>query len=222
LELPTPSTNVVAAAGTLSAEGEATIRDLAGGNPSVVYYLYVEGQSAGVVFVDSNRATNRSEFLLPAKAGMKAPDLALVDLSSGRKFRLSDLRGQVVFIEFYTTHCAPCQPVLARLNEFVERRGEGLNGKAAILAVGLDAVLQPDSSPETVAKHLRWKKWTRLRPLVPDYAFSWEVTKRSPFGVNGVPQSFLIDREGAILWSGHPGEVNVEQKIDELLKLGAE
>jgi hypothetical protein len=32
-----------------------------------------------------------------------------------------------------------------------------------------------------------------------------------------VPTSFLIGRDGRILWRGHPASINLERKLEELL-----
>lgn len=218
LELPMSSSNVIAGAGILSTNGTAVIGGLAGGSPPVLYNLYAENTPVGLVAINSTSGTNRFEGLLPARVGMRAPELALADLEGKTKFQLSDLHGQFVLLEFYTTHCAPCRPVLAKLNALLERRAGDWKGKVRILAVGLDAVYQPDISAGTVAKHLRRAGWKSLRPIVPDQEFSWEPAKQFPFGVTAVPYAFLIGRDGIVLSSGIPDIQEVEHKIEELLK----
>lgn len=220
MELPLQSSNVVASAGSLTTNGTAVVAGLAGGFPPVFYSLYLEDNLVGQVVVGSESRTNRFDGVLPAKAGMRAPDLVLRDLALNMTFRLSDLRCQIVFLEFFTTRCAPCQPVLGKLNALLGRRGGEWESKVTVLAVGLDTVLQPDSSAESVAAHLRRKGWRSLHPIVPDQVFSWEPSKRFPFGVSGVPHSFLIGRDGVILWSGFPNDQEVEQRIEDQLKMG--
>src|SRR5262245_8497496 len=64
LELPLPSSNVIASAGILSTNGTAVIGGLAGGFPPVVYHLCVEGTLVGSVAVNSESGTNRFDGLL--------------------------------------------------------------------------------------------------------------------------------------------------------------
>lgn len=55
-----------------------------------------------------------------------APDFALEDLSS-RRLRLKDLRGKVVFLNFWATWCIPCRqemPTMEKLHR--EFKGQGL------------------------------------------------------------------------------------------------
>ncbi len=35
---------------------------------------------------------------------------------------------------------------------------------------------------------------------------------------SGVPTAFLIGRDGRIIWRGHPLSLDVERKIEELIK----
>jgi thiol-disulfide isomerase/thioredoxin len=49
------------------------------------------------------------------KVGLPAPDFVLNDLA-GKPVRLSDLKGKVVLIEFWTTWCPPCKMAIPELN----------------------------------------------------------------------------------------------------------
>lgn len=214
------SPNTVVATGILSPDGVANIDGLAAGDPPVFYDVEVDSQLLGTAPLGLDRNSNQFEFLLPAKVGMKVPALALRYLDTGERLQLTDLRGQIVLVDFYTTTCAPCQPALKNLNELLERRADSWRGNVTVLAIGLDAVAQPGVSVETVAKHVRRKGWNRIRPVVPDYDFSSEPAKRFPLGVNGVPHAFLISPDGLILWSGTASNAELEQKIERLLQVG--
>jgi cytochrome c biogenesis protein CcmG/thiol:disulfide interchange protein DsbE len=118
------------------------------------------------------------DFMLPVYAGY--------DGGLGKsEVRLADLRGQVVFINFWASWCVPCreeQPVLEKL--WKQYRAKG------VMFLGIDYV---DTEPAA----LQYLKEFRVTyPNGPDLG-----TKISPkYRIQGVPESFLVDRQGNIVW----------------------
>ncbi|WP_077308910.1 thiol-disulfide oxidoreductase ResA [Terribacillus halophilus] len=43
------------------------------------------------------------------EAGEKAPDFVLENIQTGEKFKLSDLKGKGVLVNFWATYCEPCK-----------------------------------------------------------------------------------------------------------------
>jgi len=120
-----------------------------------------------------------------------APDFTLAlypgyDGGLGRpQVRLSDLRGQIVFINFWASWCVSCreeQPVLERIWQRYRARG--------VVFVGIDYV---DTEPQAL-KYLAEFKVTY--PNGPD--LGTRVSSR--YRIRGVPESFLVDRQGNIVW----------------------
>jgi len=113
--------------------------------------------------------------------GKVAPDFALKDID-GKVYRLSDLKGQPIVLNFWATWCGPCKyehPVL------VQAAREGW-GNATYLGV----VYQDDA--ETIraftAANGAWG------PVLLDE--SGQVA--TAYGVYGVPETYFIDRQGTI------------------------
>ncbi len=116
------------------------------------------------------------------KEGSPAPDFTLKTID-GKEIRLSDLKGKVVLINFWATWCPPCQremPLFERVYRKYKDRG------FEILAISTDAEV------------------SKVKEFIKEYKLSFPVLMdngevSSLYGVQGLPTSFLIDREGKIV-----------------------
>ena len=150
---------------------------------------------------------------VPSLIGSPAPDCAMSSLLDGRRLRLSELRGQIVYVDFWATWCAPCQAPLAELDQLAERRQRSWRGRASLLAVSIDA------DRARLEAHVEQRGWNHVRQL---WAGPDLPAVQGPFEVTGVPTAFLIDAEGTIVWTGHPADIEVEREIEALLEARAE
>jgi len=130
---------------------------------------------------------------MPVEVGTRAPGFVATDMS-GQQVSLSDLAGSVVLLNVWATWCAPCREEMPSMQSLHDRfAGDGLR----IVAVSIDS-----------------ESTGRLRPATPGGAVSSFVQQlgltfdiwRDPEGeiqrvyrTTGVPESFLIDRNGAIV-----------------------
>src|SRR4051794_28727514 len=107
----------------------------AGGRRGTVVRLVAAAVAIGVIAAAllvlrprGGRAPSNGVGALDARApvlNQPAPNFALADLN-GRIVRLSDLRGQVVLVNFWATWCIPCRQELpAILEVYQEQRGQG-------------------------------------------------------------------------------------------------
>jgi len=136
--------------------------------------------------------TVRDRFL-PVEVGTTAPDFAARDLE-GNPVRIADLRGHVVLLNIWATWCPPCleeMPSMQRLHEEFGDRG------LHIVAVSIDAPLgrvdvggRPGGNVEAFAQEMGL-----TFPLWLDPAGDIQRVYRT----TGVPESFVIDRQGAIV-----------------------
>lgn len=129
-------------------------------------------------------------FLLPEKrtyreiaaVGKPAPDFELRD-SKGNLWRLSDLRGKVVFINFWATWCTSCKAEMP----YKERLYEKMKGRPFQM---LGILFRDD--PRNLAEYFQKYKVSLPTLISPDN----EVAKM--YGITGVPETFIIDKEGII------------------------
>lgn len=133
-----------------------------------------------------------------------AIDFELQDLS-GKPIKLSDYRGRIVLVNFWATWCGPCQfeiPVFVKLKRQYQKRG------FEVIGISID-----EGSKEEVAEFAR--QYQINYPVVMG-AFA----KLDAFGtINGLPTSFIIDREGRIhsRHQGLPGLNEIENELPKLL-----
>jgi peroxiredoxin len=112
-----------------------------------------------------------------------APDFA-VETIQGDTVRLSDLRGQVVLVNFWATWCAPCRvemPGFQRVWEDYADRGFVIVGLSVDQGVRSDVV-----------------RWVEQRNLTFPIAFAPGAVTRAYGGASTLPTSILIDRDGRI------------------------
>ncbi len=146
-----------------------------------------------------------SPLVKPAPARQPAPDFELKD-PDGRIVRLSDYRGKVVLLNFWATWCAPCRIEIPWFIEFertLKDRG------FAVIGVSMD-----EGGWEVVKPYLR-QVGVNYRVVLGD-----ERVATLYGGVESLPTSFLIDREGKIA-AVHVGLVSkraYQQSIEALLE----
>jgi len=145
-----------------------------------------------------------SHAALPA-VGSVAPDFALKS-GSGRNVRLSELRGQVVLINFWASWCGPCREELPQLEKLQARyRSAGFT----LLAVNID---DTRANADAMLRKLGVK-------LVPLYDTDKRTAKR--YDVDTMPATLIVDRDGRVRYvhRGYRGgyEVKYEEQVRELL-----
>ena len=115
---------------------------------------------------------------------VEAPDFSLPDLT-GKKIRLKDFRGKVVFLNFFAAWCEPCRlemPAMERLHQTYTDKG------LVVLAVDIR---------ESVTEVRAFTQELRLSfPALLDKDGSVAYT----YTIRPVPATYLIGRDGNILW----------------------
>lgn len=137
-------------------------------------------------------------------AGRKAaPDFELKDMN-GKTIRLSDYRGQVVLLNFWATWCGPCK---IEIPWFVEFQRTYKDRGFTVIGVSVDE-----------------DGWEAVRPFLASRQVNYPVVvstvevEQKYGGVEALPVSFLIDRDGRIA-NTHVGLVTKKTYEDEIRRL---
>ncbi|MCF2490454.1 TlpA disulfide reductase family protein [Dyadobacter sp. CY347] len=135
--------------------------------------------------------------------GQQAPDFTL-NSPDGKPVALSSLRGKFVLIDFWASWCGPCRmenPNVVRMYDKFKDKGFDIYG------VSLD---DNEKAWKTAIERdkLKWLHGSELK--------KWNSGVAQTYGVNAIPATFLIDKDGKIIAKNLRGPA-LESKLTELL-----
>jgi peroxiredoxin len=140
----------------------------------------------------------------PVRERQNAPEFALKDVN-GATVRLSDYRGKVVLLNFWATWCGPCQ---IEVPWFIEFEQANKDRGFAVIGISMDE-----------------EGWAVVKPFLADMNVNYRTLLGDDSiaqlygGVDSLPTSFLIDRDGKVA-SAHLGLIGksvYKNEIQELL-----
>ena len=117
------------------------------------------------------------------QSGQKAPAVSGARLDGRGQLSLAQLKGKVVYLDFWASWCKPCALSLPALDGFQKEFGAK---DFAVLAVNVDR------DPALA------KAFLSRRPVGYPSVFDPKGDLPVRFGVETMPTSFLIDRDGVI------------------------
>jgi peroxiredoxin len=153
----------------------------------------------------SSKSVSAASSTKPDKDRQRAPEFELKD-ADGKTVRLSDYKGKVVLLDFWATWCGPCKIEIPWFIDFERKyKDQGFS----VVGVSMDE-----------------EGWTVIKPFVSELAINYRILQGNDStadlygGVNALPTTFLIDREGKVAWKheGLAGKDTFEDGIRKLLE----
>lgn len=133
------------------------------------------------------------------KLGAEAPDIqwertfAFGDVPNQQ---LSELKGSVIVLEFWTTYSNQCAQMVPLLNTLFAAKAE-----QGLVVIGLTG-----DDPNLV---LPWVKKNEVK-------YPTATAQNKEYIVTGIPEAIVIDKDFKIAWRGHPAALD-EAGLDRLL-----
>ncbi len=131
----------------------------------------------------------------------EAPDFELD--GQQKQIKLSNYRGQIVYLDFWASWCQPCRKSFSWMNKM-----QSLYGKEGfkVIAINLD---------ESRAKA---DKFLQQIPAKFDVAFDPRGNTAKSYKLRAMPSSYIIDKRGKIVHANLGFRGNDEEKMEEKIR----
>ncbi|GAB1348183.1 TlpA disulfide reductase family protein [Ignavibacteriales bacterium] len=140
-----------------------------------------------------NKKTEKNE-PQPTATKVKAADFSLKNAKGGMDIKLSDYKGKIVIVDFWATWCPPCVKGVPDLVELQKKYGDDL----VVIGISVDDAATVGDVPGFLqAKNVNY-------PV----AYYTNEVSQAYGGIESIPTSFIIDREGNIV-EKHVGLVDI-------------
>lgn len=149
-------------------------------------------------------ANKRIDLAKGTMVGYKATNFTQAT-PDGKKVSLSDFKGKYVLIDFWASWCKPCRMenpnVVAAYNRYKDKG-------FTVLGISMDS----NRDPWVAAIQQDNLTWTHVSDLK-----GWGNEVGKMYNVTGIPQNFLLDKEGKIIAKDLRGSL-LEEKLAEIIK----
>jgi len=130
-----------------------------------------------------------------------APDFKLQ--GQQKQVKLSDYRGQIVYIDFWASWCQPCRKSFTWMNKM-----QSLYGKDGfkVIAINLDE------------DRKKADKFLKQIPANFDVAYDPRGNTAESYNVKAMPSSYLVDKQGNVIHANLGFRGNDEEKLEAKIR----
>jgi len=136
------------------------------------------------------------------RTGAPAPTFAL-NSSLGKPVNLTDLKGQIVLMNFWASWCGPCRkemPILEQLSKQYKSRG--------VTLVGVN--VEPDSAAAAT--------WLKATPVSFPILFDVDSKVSKLYQVEGMPNTVILDRKGTVRYIHRGYQPGAENEYQDQIR----
>lgn len=133
----------------------------------------------------------------------RPPELRVKEwLNTEKGYKLSELRGKAVLIDFWATWCPPCRRAMPHLQKLYKEYSE-----KGLIVIALSAETRD-----------------RVEPFIKQNNYTFPVAlddsrkTNQLYGIRSIPTTYLIGPTGRVVWQGHPLDKKLESAVEEVMK----
>lgn len=154
---------------------------------------------------DKNKIEKKYRTLKKVEKGAQSPEFEFIDID-GNTVSLKDLRGKIVYIDIWSTGCAPCMAEIPYLKKFEE------------YCIANNIYLVSINVGDT-EEH--WKKTVKEKQLGGIQLHASDARDKffKDYLVRGIPRYILLDEDGKIISSNanRPSDDKLKEQLDEII-----
>lgn len=145
------------------------------------------------------------------KDASKLPEIVATQWIDQAPVKLSELRGQVVLLDFWATWCGPCRYTFPRLQQW----HEAYKDKGLVILGMTNYFGEADGHKATRGEELVYLRSFKKKNRLPyGFAIADSSINDLNYGVFTIPMSFLIDRQGRMRY------ISMGASAEEIAALG--
>ncbi len=147
---------------------------------AILSFLLIFG---GVIIFLFNNLDTPTQYKGGKLGGKDVPTINLTSMKDSKSYSISDLKGKIVFVNFFNTWCIPCNEEEPVLEEFIAENKD--NPDFVFISIARQ------DSRENI------ERWIKEKNPSQDVIFDSGKISLA-FGVTGQPETFAINKSGVV------------------------